>query len=146
MTPCLIERLEAAGEGSRELDREVWQVTGGWGGVDAPPSFTTSLDAALALAERVLPGWHATVSTHHCVMCELAGREKLARPNATVSQQTDELGNYNGETSAHMHAATPALALTAAILKAPRDYIDETKMQFILDSVREKAERDGASQ
>lgn len=56
MTPGLIERLEAAGEGSRELDRDVWQATGGWDGVDAPPSFTTSLDAALALAERVLDG------------------------------------------------------------------------------------------
>ena len=54
MTPGLIERLEAVGEGSRELDRDVWQATGGWDGVDAPPSFTTSLDAALALAERVL--------------------------------------------------------------------------------------------
>ena len=84
MTPGLIERLEAAGEGSRELDAEVWvelvecdRLWRYWAPVDehhghgepipgalyyAPhcaqvfvtPEVTTSLDAALALASRVL--------------------------------------------------------------------------------------------
>lgn len=79
MTPGLIERLEAAGEGSRELDAEI-AVRSAYRGavriVDAReesifrhqpgwcrdandisilvPNYTTSLDAALALAERVL--------------------------------------------------------------------------------------------
>lgn len=68
--PSLIERLEGAAEGSRELDAE-WlrtvteaQVLARFGDYEwrpdgvgiwrAMPSPTTSLDAALALAERVL--------------------------------------------------------------------------------------------
>ena len=67
----LITRLEEAAEGSRELDAEISQALmfptmlrwgdhhwrrGHVGGWTTLPSFTTSLDAALALAERVLPG------------------------------------------------------------------------------------------
>lgn len=70
----LLPRLEA-GEASRELDALLWclydprpleQTDDGpaiWKrdpvdtiAFDGPPPFTTSLDAALALAERVLPG------------------------------------------------------------------------------------------
>ena len=71
MTPCLIERLEAVGEGSRELDWRIADLTGHpsferkveglWPPFaersrsdSAIPAYTTSLDAALALAERVL--------------------------------------------------------------------------------------------
>jgi hypothetical protein len=61
----LIKRLEEAEEGSADLDREVERALGvipmgvredgTWGQKQRP--WTTSLDAALALAERVLPGW-----------------------------------------------------------------------------------------
>ena len=69
MTPGLIERLEAAGEGSRELDAEIARLFGGqaiarfgdWDcredgtGIWRPlPRYSSSLDAALALASRVL--------------------------------------------------------------------------------------------
>lgn len=71
MTPGLIERLEVAGEGSRELDWRIADLTGHpsferkveglWPPFaersrsdNAIPAYTTSLDAALALAERVL--------------------------------------------------------------------------------------------
>lgn len=72
MTPGLIERLEAAGGGSRELDAEIARLFGGqaiarfgdWDcredgtGIWRPlPRYSSSLDAALALAERVLPGY-----------------------------------------------------------------------------------------
>lgn len=71
----LIERLEKAEAGSRELDCEIGLIVrtngrgeivqwgnGEWviqdaGGPYVVDDFTTSLDAALALAERVLPGW-----------------------------------------------------------------------------------------
>ena len=69
----LISRLEAAEVGSRDLDvlvamtlePETAQPSGGWlwytttGYVESinPRPSTTSLDAALALAERVLPDW-----------------------------------------------------------------------------------------
>lgn len=68
----LIARLEAAEVGSRELDAEVWDIEDDrprWSfgddfpiykrdpddsvAFDSPPPYTTSLDAALALAERV---------------------------------------------------------------------------------------------
>lgn len=59
----LIERLEAAEVGSRELDAAIWyaliETCGGKPDrdmIDRWPAYTTSLDAALALAERVLPG------------------------------------------------------------------------------------------
>jgi hypothetical protein len=60
---ALITRLEEAGEGSRELDAAIWRWTDGWRGVDHPPAYTTSIDAALTLAERVLPGWGWVLST-----------------------------------------------------------------------------------
>jgi hypothetical protein len=61
----LIERLEAAEAGSRELDRAVWSALefDHDGEPTKCPAYTTSLDAALALAERVLPGWGFVLST-----------------------------------------------------------------------------------
>lgn len=70
----LIKRLEAAEVGSRELDLRVFEkfdlVDGErWSDADLeyaltdpdrtinPPRLSQSLDAALALADRVLPGW-----------------------------------------------------------------------------------------
>lgn len=55
MTKSLIQRLEEASEGSRELDREVWSFLSDRR-QPKPGLFTASIDAALALAERVLPG------------------------------------------------------------------------------------------
>ena len=55
----LLERLEAATEGSRELDIETLKHFGFRKG-DLPSAqerLTTSIDAALALVERVLPEW-----------------------------------------------------------------------------------------
>lgn len=70
----LLARLEAAEAGSVKLDAELWDLIDarprediGFGPIhkrdpedavafDRPPPFTTSIDAALALVERVLPG------------------------------------------------------------------------------------------
>lgn len=107
----LIERLEAAEFGSRELDSSVagqfcndvesddgdfW-----WGPFDQQatrvPDFTTSLDAALALAERTMGGVSIDLLIRdHRTLCELNW------PSNTV----------------HSSAKTPALALCIAILKA----------------------------
>lgn len=53
MSAELIAKLESASEGSRELDGEVAEATVGFMEWDGRP-VTTSIDAALALAERVL--------------------------------------------------------------------------------------------
>ena len=86
------------------------------------PKFTASLDAALALASRVLPGWEWTTaapSKSRKVPDKFFAR--LASPDfdcvtweAGDKWTTDVLAG----TDAHAYASTPALALCIAILKA----------------------------
>jgi hypothetical protein len=66
------------------------------------PAYSASLDAALALCERVLPGWRWVVY----------GPDMDVRPHAWVSADNfrDDEGQALG--------STPALALVAAMLKA----------------------------
>lgn len=109
----LIARLEAAEGGSRELDEAVLKAVG-WYDEDAPQQFgpraidshvTTSIDCALALVGRKLPGW--TV--------------------AHISQQDDKrwwaelrqgyLTSYSRVAMSERHP-TPALALLIALLRA----------------------------
>lgn len=114
----LIARLEAAEVGSRELDAYVecashgWNLVGwnaGWylaevGGavqqMSPPLPCTTSLDAALALAERVLPGCRC-----------IAERDHDGTGWACVRASED---SERFMTDAH----TPALALCISILRA----------------------------
>lgn len=137
MIPGLIERLEKAESGSRELDALIWaevhperiKVTG-WNKpygdqmdrtqveFSTPPKrtrcvtsdqgpfshaepVTTSLDAALALASRVLPGWLWSAGTSD---------------DGTAIAVLDDLNASGG--FAESRAKTPALALCIAILKA----------------------------
>ncbi len=97
----LIEKLEGAGVGSRELDCAIWTATGGWDHVERPPTFSTSLDAALALVERVLPGWVWNM-----------GNDLPCWVHLWIDDR-----NYDGN-PIKSDAATPALALCAAILRA----------------------------
>jgi len=117
----LIERLEKAEAGSVPLDCEVVRQFGyhvpegtwqGWHDPDGnhiglPPKVTTSLDAALALAERVLPG-HVFYSIDHMAVINLR--------NICVAQVSGEADGCAGEGE----AATPALALCIAILRAAK--------------------------
>lgn len=74
----LIARLEALTGPDREADEAIarltgWSPTGGIPATGAPshwysaafgmPAYTASLDAAVALVERVLPGWGWRVAT-----------------------------------------------------------------------------------
>lgn len=121
MTASLITRLEEAAEGSRELDLRVFEhfdrVNGErWTEADLdyaltdpdktinPPHLTTSIDAALALAERVLPEMN-------CI-----GFDKSPRGvEAYVSRNHVKSGHWVvvGE-----HPSSPAPALCLAILRA----------------------------
>lgn len=132
----LIERLEKADAGSRELDGQIevvarwvmaaraglapehrarWksgrlgQVYDGNTGYDAQP-VTTSLDAALALAERVLPGWLWEATT---ITTTIGG---IRKPLAVVVDPEGE----NDDVRTFGTAATPALAFCIAILRALR--------------------------
>ncbi|WP_374387183.1 hypothetical protein [Brevundimonas sp.] len=117
MATDLITKLEEAGEGSRELDALIEDVFDPLITCDGPGShadfvgdeqfeadvghYTTSLDAALALAERVLPDARVQMNTG-------TGWVRLVT--------TD--GRYDYGFFAAAHASTPALALCAAILRA----------------------------
>lgn len=134
MTTPLITRLEEAAEGSRELDAEIatrfgwvherripefrspkwWppmemetkEQTSAYAYARAnPPPVTSSIDAALALAERLHPCWSWSVgqNVHHKYWLAYA----LALDDDRSSFQPTE-----------GMAKTPALALCIAILKA----------------------------
>lgn len=100
----LVARLEAASVGSRDIDQLIDMAfpTDGappgyrWA-LDLIPRYTTSLDAALALAERVLPGWHWG----------------LSKTGACLLDDKEET-----EVRVNIAHKAPALALCIAILKA----------------------------
>ena len=132
---ALIARLEAAEVGSRELDVAIARSLG-WGvhnsrrfGLWVVPfgeydtcdpddmfelgAFTASLDAALALAERV--GWRV-----YSIDMSIIGRASV------MLQSIDDLHGTDPETGAYMigkdfswgSGKTPALALCIATLRA----------------------------
>lgn len=136
----LIEKLEGAKIGSRELDCEIYEgqnpthkpVKGQKGryydpeiisalgaekyithGTYVAPQYSNSLDAALALAERT--GWRA-----------YAIDGSIIRQTSVMLQSLDDRPGTNAETGAHMigkdysraTAKTPALAICAAVLRA----------------------------
>lgn len=127
---ALIARLEAAEAGSRELDAAVWAASNGyelfehdgagWRYRMRPDDimrhertsyispYTTSLDAALALAERVLPGGNWCVARD-------AGASETARFRAWVQSEEDRQANPLGLSSDA--APTAPLALCISILR-----------------------------
>lgn len=123
----LLARVEAATGPDRELDAALWldftpgatrrastvkSSKGLWpdytidetreagGALIVVPAYTASLDAALALVERVLPGWVWSVGN----LASGGGQAYLMR-----AQSAALIGGK---------ASTPALALLAAMLKA----------------------------
>lgn len=133
----LIKRLEEAESGSRELDADIYEAIGyevkrhskrvsgayttrttkafcyldggRWLAMD---HLSTSLDAAVALAGRLLPGWrienlcewdHAVLRERGPWMCDLVERGKDCT---------------SGKSAKCAHAPTPALALCLATLRA----------------------------
>jgi hypothetical protein len=123
---ALLDRVQKATGPDRELDKELLWVLGrySWRGMnywndtgEMWPSrlsvfFTASIDAAVALVERVLPGWshaHITQKTHTNIGYvhnnETAFTGLAARPNP--KRQWFEC-----------RAPTPPLAILAAMLSA----------------------------
>lgn len=124
----LIERLEKAEAGSRELDALVWCATvpGGatydtgrsrvtypdksWAIITSFSPVTTSLDAALALAERVMPDHNWSVG---CLpVSDEADYEEHHSFGALLYSR------YTKPYDAMAHGASPALAVVTAVLKA----------------------------
>ena len=118
----IIERLEKAEGGSLELDfwisvrvydpceytdaelqADIDSV--GIEGMHIDAAFTSSVDAAIALAEKAMPGW-----------CWLVRNDEDAGAFANVTKRN---GNYeDGVDAFPVWAKTPALALVTSLLKA----------------------------
>lgn len=97
MTSDLIERLERATAGNRELDKLIAEFVGHTFGV---PEYTTSIDAALTLVD----GFWAVGKQ------EFEPFARILVPN--------EHGDFIGQRNIEATGATPALALCIAALRA----------------------------
>lgn len=118
----LLDRLQKAKEGSRELDAEIGEALGVVGKLrnvyrrgyyvgndpvllrvayDFPP-FSRSLDAALQLMPEEWTAW------------QLRSRGRKTRFVAELSKMNDD----GGEDFVFVHGSTPALAMISVILKA----------------------------
>jgi hypothetical protein len=106
----LAERCEKAPTGSRDLNREIATALGfrrwdeaqkAWNGPWS--EYTLSLDDASALVERVLPGLGFVLDT------------RLAKPTVEIIGYDPDV---RGKWREAARAATPALALVAATLRA----------------------------
>ena len=99
----LIEKLEKADGPNFALEQEIQFVLERHRGNLKPPNYTASLDAAVALAERVLPGWMWSMTTG------LGHTAAYVRDKSITAPDKIEGDGYH---------ATPALALCLATLKA----------------------------
>lgn len=115
-TVDLLARLEAAGEGSRELDAGLLMeecnhdkgLFNQYCHSSGIPHYTTSLDAALTL----VPEGHAW-----CIESEDDGLVSNIRPCATVRPKSGN-GKSGPDEEIMYFGATPALALCIAALRA----------------------------
>lgn len=98
---ALIERVETASEGSRELDATIFDAIVSHPIPEAEPAdFTTSLDAAMLLVPATLGG------------------QPIDEWTIGGGGNSGEAHIWNSEASVDGYAHTPALALIAACLKA----------------------------
>lgn len=129
----LIEKLEGAEGPSLVLDGEIWCAVNGYtfvmwdgagcvyrrasdGGISHEQAsrirpFSASLDAALALAERVLPGWEFGTYINRP---DVNGR----RFTKIEAHRWQDVSPEYAFACASSKAATPALAVCAAVLRA----------------------------
>lgn len=109
---ALAERVEGGSGEDRRIDYEVFTT---FAVRDAakfwdPKSghhYTTSLDAVVALLERVLPGWHGNVEVGAVL------RDEAKAHSAVLIDPTE-----NPDLFQQSEAKTPARALLAAVLRA----------------------------
>lgn len=114
MTANLLSRLEGLTAPDREVDLEVHmslapdlypEGSWSWDDKNLPPHLTASLDATVALCERVLPGWSGDID----IGKPIADSGKVG---ASLFPPGDGWQNYSGV------GPTPAIALLIAILTA----------------------------
>ena len=118
MTDDLLSKIEQASEGGRDLDVEIaWAI--GRPGSPIPghtnevPPYTTSLDCALTLVPE---GWMVASISEFIRRGEKRSGVMLIR-TADAKKELEEIANP-WDALPRTEAATPALAVTAASLKA----------------------------
>ncbi|MBN9028910.1 MAG: hypothetical protein BGO05_10150 [Rhizobiales bacterium 63-7] len=139
----IIERLEKAMGPDREVDAQIWlattpgttrnwlevkSTTNQWppyiidetrdadGRLIIVPAVTTSVDAAIALAERVLPGWGGLISLGSGTSIHCADLWSERRGNQS-SEDEEEDPLPMGEEAHAEHACLP-IAIVLATLRA----------------------------
>jgi len=111
----LVERLEKATGPDREIDAAIRAQLGISEGYHAHEFYTASLDAALALVERVLPGWRVQFWQQRSGSWHV----RLIRDaHYALVTTEDEDRTRDGDNEIAGARSTPALALCLAALKA----------------------------
>lgn len=127
----LVERVKAATGPDRELDISIGTTIGGWtyqphvphnfkwhdGEFDrpgGPPSYTASIDAALALVERLLPDW---------VVADLSQNSRVAGDpwGCTLAIYYGSYPSKNRMAKSGYDFQRPSLAILAALFTALKD-------------------------
>lgn len=110
---ALIERVErATGEEDLELSVAILHALDIASYITDDGDPLTSIDAALALVERVLPGWTAW---------EIRSRARKTLFVAEISRLTGPLSEHSNEELVSGHASTPSLAVLVALLRAVQE-------------------------
>jgi hypothetical protein len=97
----LLSRVEGCTGADPDVDHLLHDL---WPDGDGAPNYSASLDAALALVERVRPGWDVVIGTSDY---------PSGQPWARIYPQ-----GHMHKGSGDVEAKTPALALLAALLKS----------------------------
>lgn len=85
--------------------------------IDAP--FTASLDAAVALAEKVLPGWRISMFIGHLTSAKDGSGARASLQSPHKGRKCPSTGmRWPAVTAECFHAKTAPIALCIAILKA----------------------------
>ena len=116
-----LERLLKRVEGATGPDREIdWLLT--FDGAEAPMEYTASIDAALGLVERCLPGWFWLVRAPEDD-CRVPGKFFANLQSPDYRAEAYEAGgsfrvNHLAGSEGFAYAETPPLAILAALLRA----------------------------
>jgi len=115
----LLERVKAAKGPDRVLDADIYRAVSGIGagasvGWAVVPKFSLSIDAALALVERLLPNTCVLVGDYKGVANPTfwGGKIQYAKGFASLSIDDDAMSSFRA------HAETPPLAILAALLSS----------------------------
>lgn len=113
----LLARLVQVGEWS---ENDIAYALSDIEGTTCPPAYTASLDAAVALVERVRPGWELDIGSVHRDFLNEGEHRWMASIAGPVTWVKDAEYGYEEPDYEHSegNGPTPALALLIALLRS----------------------------